>query len=782
MTAAAAPARGILPRSAGVLLALSGALLFAPVSSAAPGQGLDFGGASFVSFGDPDSLDLAQFTVEFWFRRDGTGTTTSTGTGGITTAIPLVTKGTSEGDGSNIDMNFFVGINNANGRLIADFEEGSGGSTPGLNHPVSGTVTTITNGVWHHAAATYNGTTWNLYLDGNLEGTASPGQPCQSQSIQPAALATSIRSNGITTQGFFDGVLDEVRIWRIARTQGEIQSTANAQIDVATPGLVARWSLDEGSGTAVNGSAGTAVNGTITGANFAWVTGAPFNLSFNLPPAAPSLIVPADNATGISSGPSLSVAATDPEGANLTVTWYGRSLAPVTPGPDFTLIGQPDTQYYTGQVNNGTNAMLKTINNWIVTNRVSRNIQYVATLGDCVEHGDAGDGVTPNIEWMRADTSYKIIEDPEATELPDGIPYGVTVGNHDQSPNGDANGTTTFYNQYFGEARFSGRPYYRGHYGTNNDNWYNFFSAGGMDFIVISFEYDTTPDQPILDWADQLLTTYADRRAIVLSHWICNTGNPASFGTQGQTIYNALRGHSNLFLMLCGHVPGEGRRQDTFNGVTINTLMSDYQGRTNGGNGWIRIMTFSPANGTIQVETYSPVLQQFETDADSRFTLTYDMTTPAFQMLGSSSGVSSGTNADFVWSGLTPNTPYEWYATVSDGNVTTSGPKWKFTTSATVGVGTPRLAQIELGAIVPNPNHGRAHLSFALPSAASVRLSLIDVQGREVAVLARGTFEAGRHPVEFDGRTSSGRLSSGLYFVRLETPGSVAVQKMVWAR
>jgi hypothetical protein len=375
--------------------------------------------------------------------------------------------------------------------------------------------------------------------------------------------------------------------------------------------------------------------------------------------------VPADNATGISSGPSLSVAATDPEGANLTVTWYGRSLAPVTPGPDFTLIGQPDTQYYTGQVNNGTNAMLKTINNWIVTNRVSRNIQYVATLGDCVEHGDAGDGVTPNIEWMRADTSYKIIEDPEATELPDGIPYGVTVGNHDQSPNGDANGTTTFYNQYFGEARFSGRPYYRGHYGTNNDNWYNFFSAGGMDFIVISFEYDTTPDQPILDWADQLLTTYADRRAIVLSHWICNTGNPASFGTQGQTIYNALRGHSNLFLMLCGHVPGEGRRQDTFNGVTINTLMSDYQGRTNGGNGWIRIMTFSPANGTIQVETYSPVLQQFETDADSRFTLTYDMTTPAFQMLGTSSGVSSGTNADFVWSGLTPNTPYEWYATVS---------------------------------------------------------------------------------------------------------------------
>ena len=33
-----------------------------------------------------------QFTLECWFRRDGTGTTTSTGTGGVS-AIPLVTKG-----------------------------------------------------------------------------------------------------------------------------------------------------------------------------------------------------------------------------------------------------------------------------------------------------------------------------------------------------------------------------------------------------------------------------------------------------------------------------------------------------------------------------------------------------------------------------------------------------------------------------------------------------------------------------------------------------------------
>lgn len=53
---------------------------------AAPGTacGLQFGGTNAsVTFGDPAALDLATFTIETWFRRDGTGTTTSTGSSGI---------------------------------------------------------------------------------------------------------------------------------------------------------------------------------------------------------------------------------------------------------------------------------------------------------------------------------------------------------------------------------------------------------------------------------------------------------------------------------------------------------------------------------------------------------------------------------------------------------------------------------------------------------------------------------------------------------------------------
>ncbi|HEU4334651.1 MAG TPA: LamG-like jellyroll fold domain-containing protein, partial [Candidatus Eisenbacteria bacterium] len=391
--------------------------------------GLSFGGSTYVTFGDPAALDLAAFTIECWFRRDGAGTIVSTGSGGVTDAIPLVTHGTSQADGSAVDMNFFLGIKNSGGLLCADFEEGAGGTTPGLNHPIVGT-TAIANGVWHHAAATYDGTTWNLYLDGNLEGTLAVGQPVQSATTQHAALASSITSTG-TAQGYFAGVLDEVRIWDAARTQAEIQGTANAKLTAPATGLVARWALEEGAGTTVAGSAGTAITGTITGANYAWVAGAPFDLSLNLPPGAPALVAPPDGATNVATSPILSVTASDPDGQPLTIEFLGRE-AGTAAGSDFTIVMIPDTQYYTSELNGATNAMLLAQTNWIVANRASRNVAYVATVGDCVEHGDNGGN---DIEWQRANTSYSVLEDPAGTGLPEGLPYGITVGNHDQSPN-----------------------------------------------------------------------------------------------------------------------------------------------------------------------------------------------------------------------------------------------------------------------------------------------------------------------------------------------------------
>ena len=230
---------------------------------------------TYASFGAPAELGLANFTIETWFKREGAGVTTGTGTGGIAAFLPLLTKGAGAGTGTTDDANWMLGIDTSTDVLAADFQEGAAGASPGANHPVTGT-TPIVNDVWYHAAATYDGTTWRLYLNGVLEAESIVGQPARDDGTLPGALGTTLDATA-TPSGFFDGTVDEARVWSVARTQAEIRATMNAE-NPFDGALVARWGLDEGAGTTVGDSAVPAQDGTIVATTFAWVAGAPFDV------------------------------------------------------------------------------------------------------------------------------------------------------------------------------------------------------------------------------------------------------------------------------------------------------------------------------------------------------------------------------------------------------------------------------------------------------------------------------------------------------------------------
>lgn len=66
--------------------------------------------------------------------------------------------------------------------------------------------------------------------------------------------------------------------------------------------------------------------------------------------------------------------------------------------------------------------------NWIVNNRVARNIAYVAGEGDVV---NVGSGTT---QYDVATAAYALLENPATTGLAQGVAFGVPVGNHDASP------------------------------------------------------------------------------------------------------------------------------------------------------------------------------------------------------------------------------------------------------------------------------------------------------------------------------------------------------------
>ncbi|HNO77103.1 MAG TPA: DNRLRE domain-containing protein [Phycisphaerae bacterium] len=631
-----------------------------------------------VSFGDASQtpeLGLAEFTIEFWFQRSGTGQTANTGTGGFV-GIPLVTKGRGEAENSNLDMNYFVGIRDSDDVIAADFEEAGTGPEPGLNHPVFGT-TTISNGVWYHVAATYDGSDWNLYLNGQLDGTVNVGREPRADSIQHFGVGTAFNSSG-SASGRFQGIIDEVRVWDRALSQSEILAGINSEITSAS-GLVGRWGLNEGSGTTAADSSGNANDGTVDGAS--WVGGSPFDA--NLPPNAATLVMPANGADGIGTDPTLEVNATDPDGDTMDVAFFGRQIDGEA-SENFAIVAMPDTQFYACGANcsqNGDPATFSAQTQWALDQLNILNVAFVTQLGDCVQNGDNGGD---DSEWLVARDAFAIIEDPIATNLTDGIPFGIAVGNHDQSPIANPDGTTTFYNQYFGEAHFAGRAYYGGHYGSNNDNSFQLFSAGGIDFIILHLEYDTTPDAAVLSWADGLLQTYSNRKAIVTAHYLLESNG--AFSTQGQAVYDALKANDNLFLMLCGHVHEEARRSDTFNGNEVHTLLSDYQSRSNGGDGWLRILQFDVQNNSIDVKTYSPTLDQFESDSNSEFTLTYSGGGFAseFQQIGSTQlGVLDGANASVVWPSLPVNKTFEWYVEVSDATGTTQSATWSFSTACT---------------------------------------------------------------------------------------------------
>ena len=385
------------------------------------------------------------------------------------------------------------------------------------------------------------------------------------------------------------------------------------------------------------------------------ITGTVIDLS----PNDPVLVQPADGAEGISLSPTLEVTASDPDSDAVDVSFYGRPVG--GSGEDFTLVVLPDTQKYTPP--SAYTATFSALTQWIADQASEQNIVFVTHVGDIVED-NREDG------WVVADNAFDILDAGN-------VPYSVGVGNNDFT------GTDySLFETYFGLSRFESKSWYGGHYGSNNVDNYSLFSASGMDFILINLNFD--PSTAELDWADGLLTTYSDRRAIVESHNQLNLDDSWS----NSDIFNALKDHENLFLLLSGHLSnttdGVAKRTDTGDlGQSIYSVLQDYQGYTNVNNGYLHIYRFSPADDKIYMTVYSPTLDAYNTAPDSNLEFAYEMPdVAAFDLIGTDEDVTSGSNASITWSGLVEGTEYEWFVVVDDGSTLTTGPTWSFTAGA----------------------------------------------------------------------------------------------------
>ena len=114
-------------------------------------------------------------------------------------------------------------------------------------YKVKGTYNLLMN-TWIHLAATYDGSTLLLYVDGNQVGSITAiGEP-----ISVSGNPVSIGSDEVFGRKQFRGSIDEVRIYNRALTQGEVLE--NSSTPVSPP--------DTESPTAPSGLSATAVSST----------------------------------------------------------------------------------------------------------------------------------------------------------------------------------------------------------------------------------------------------------------------------------------------------------------------------------------------------------------------------------------------------------------------------------------------------------------------------------------------------------------------------------------
>ena len=370
---------------------------------------------------------------------------------------------------------------------------------------------------------------------------------------------------------------------------------------------------------------------------------------------------------------------------------------------DFTFVWMSDTQYYSESYPHIYDANV----DWIAKQKDEMNIKYVIHTGDIV------DKAHQEFQWKNADRSMKVLEE-------NNIPYGVLAGNHDVLLNDEV--PYQEYWKWFGEDRFNKQPHYGESY-QNNRGHYDLISAGGVDFIIVYMGWLVGDEE--IQWMHDVIAAHPDRKAIISLHeYLLVSNNRAPIADE---IYErVVVPNPNVFAVLCGHYHDAetliDEIDDDGDGIPdrkVYQMLADYQGATNGGEGFIRLMRFNLEGNTIHMKTYSPYRDEYnyykpeEYPGKDEFDIPIDLTpmvkrvaTDYFtanvytdQRIGTQREVASGKEAAVTWSGLSSNSSYEWYALAEDANSgSTLSDIWRFTTRS-AEPGTP----VDHPPVVPTP-------------------------------------------------------------------------------
>ncbi|EGV42451.1 T9SS type A sorting domain-containing protein [Bizionia argentinensis JUB59] len=213
----------------------------------------------------------------------------------------------------------------------------------GENNDYIAPTGSVNDNNWHHVAVTFNGSVLTIFVDGVSVGSTNKSYSTNGNLL---SLGSTFRT---TFWGeFFNGNMDEVRVWNTARTASQINSSKNCELQGIETGLVAYYNFNQGNDANNNSTIttltdatantynGTLSNFALTGATSNFLAGSPIISGYTIPntPTATALIM-------YEVGETANVLTATTSGTGLL--WYttetGGTGSTTAPTPDTSVVG-----------------------------------------------------------------------------------------------------------------------------------------------------------------------------------------------------------------------------------------------------------------------------------------------------------------------------------------------------------------------------------------------------------------------------------------------------------
>lgn len=207
--------------------------------------GLQFDGSSdYVDLPDSAINDLSAGTIEAWVNL----ASTSTGT--------LCAK-QHDGVGTYGVLSVGYSCTIASGTPGRVYFHGRNNTSPAQS---SGTLSA---NVWHHVAVTFDRSRATIYIDGRLDSTSYGDF-----SIPDDTSATATTLGAWLGDGggrYLDGILDEIRVWSVVRSDVQVQANMHRRVNPTATGLAAYWPVEAGTGTLLHDKTSLHQHGALGG-------------------------------------------------------------------------------------------------------------------------------------------------------------------------------------------------------------------------------------------------------------------------------------------------------------------------------------------------------------------------------------------------------------------------------------------------------------------------------------------------------------------------------------